>query len=133
MSAGGGAWPPTDVPVIDEEALDAIREVQDAGAPDLVAETAALFFDDTPRRIAELHQASAAGDATGLRRCSHSIKGSSWLLGLMRLGRACELLEADGAEGRVEHAPLWVGRIVVEYELASRALRGAVEAGAVGS
>ncbi len=118
-------WPPAGVPVLEETALDAIREVQEAGAPDLIAETVALFESSTPPRIASLRQALASGDSQAIRASAHAIKGSCWLLGLLRLGKACEALEQDGAEDRQEHAPAWLERIEMEYQLAVTALRRA--------
>ncbi|MEO7985432.1 MAG: hypothetical protein ABI766_02780 [Gemmatimonadales bacterium] len=49
--------------------------------------------------------------------------------GLTWLGRACEVLEQEGAGGRLDDAPMLVSRSVAEYELASLALRRAVRAG----
>lgn len=123
-------WPPIGIPILDESALDAIREVQEAGAPDLVGETVGLFLSSVPERLAALERAVASRDSQGIRNNGHAIKGSSWLLGLMRLGKVCEVIEQGGAEGTLEHAPLWLDRVGEEYRLACDALRrveGAVE------
>jgi HPt (histidine-containing phosphotransfer) domain-containing protein len=115
-------WPPTDVAILDESALEAIREVQEAGAPDLIAETVELFLGTTPERLAALKVAVAAGDATGIRAMGHAIKGSCLLLGLTRLGKACEVMELSGAEGKLDSTPLWLDRIESELALATERL-----------
>lgn len=129
MSAEPTAWPPAGMTVLDETALAAIREVQEARAPDLIEETVALFVASTPERLAALEHAVAAGDSSAIRSSAHAIKGSCWLLGLTRLGKACEALELDGARGRTQHAGCWLERIQMEYELATGALRHLTGAG----
>lgn len=123
MSLELSAWPPAGMPVLDEAALEPIREVQEAGAPDLIEETVALFLASTPERLAALRRAVASGDTSAIRSSGHAIKGSCWLLGLTRLGKACEALEVDSVRQRLEHANCWLERIETEYELATDALR----------
>ncbi len=115
-------WPPAMVPILDESALEAIREVQEAGAPDLIAETVELFLGTTPERLEGLRAAVASGDAMAIRAFGHSIKGSCLLLGLNRLGKACEMMERSGAEGKLETTPLWLDRIEGELSLATERL-----------
>jgi HPt (histidine-containing phosphotransfer) domain-containing protein len=122
MSAELASWPPANVAILDETALEAIREVQEAGTPDLIEETVALFVTSTPDRLAELEKAVTTSDAAAIRNAAHAVKGSCWLLGLTRLGKACEALELEGAHGRLENSGRWIERIRAEYELAVRAL-----------
>jgi HPt (histidine-containing phosphotransfer) domain-containing protein len=115
-------WPPAEVDILDESALEAIREVQEAGAPCLVAETVELFLGTTPERLTALRAAVAVGDAKTIRAMGHAIKGSCLLLGLVRLGKACEMMEQSGAEGTLETTPLWLARIESELALATERL-----------
>lgn len=115
-------WPPTDVAILDEAALEAIREVQEAGAPDLLAETVELFLGTTPERLEGLRAAVASGDAKAIRGFGHAIKGSCLLLGLARLGKACDMMEQSGADGKLETTPLWLDRIESELSLATERL-----------
>jgi HPt (histidine-containing phosphotransfer) domain-containing protein len=115
-------WPPAEMAVLDESALEAIREVQEAGAPDLIAETVELFLGTTPVRLTTLRTAVAAGDATAIRAMGHAIKGSCLLLGLTRLGKACEMMERSGVEGNLDTTPLWLDRIESELALATERL-----------
>jgi HPt (histidine-containing phosphotransfer) domain-containing protein len=126
MTRPSGGERHSDVPVLDDDALAAIRAVQDAGAPGLLEEMAALFFGEGPKRLAGLEEALALRDGAALRRCSHTLKGSCLALGLTRLGHACEVLEQEGAGGRLDDAPMLVSRIVAEYEIGAMALRRAV-------
>lgn len=123
MSTHLVAWPPVGIAVLDDSVLDSIREVQEAGAPDLIQETVALFLVSTPERVTALEQAVAKSDSDAIRTSAHAIKGSCWLLGLTRLGKACEALEVEAIRGRLEDASEWLVRIQAEYELATRALR----------
>jgi histidine phosphotransfer protein HptB len=115
-------WPPAGIDILDESALEAIREVQEAGAPCLVAETVELFLGTTPERMTSLKAAVAAGDARTIRAMGHAIKGSCLLLGLARLGQACEMMERSGAEGTLDSTPLWLDRIESELALATERL-----------
>jgi HPt (histidine-containing phosphotransfer) domain-containing protein len=115
-------WPPAEIDILDESALEAIREVQEAGAPCLIAETVELFLGTTPERLAALRTAVAAGDARTIRAMGHAIRGSCLLLGLARLGMACEMMERSGADGKLETTPLWLDRIEQELALATERL-----------
>jgi two-component system sensor histidine kinase/response regulator len=46
------------------------------GDAELLREIAALFLDDYPKVMADLHDAAARGDASTVERTAHSLKGS---------------------------------------------------------
>jgi HPt (histidine-containing phosphotransfer) domain-containing protein len=46
------------------------------GDAELLHEIACLFLDDYPKVIADLHAAAARGDASGVERTAHNLKGS---------------------------------------------------------
>lgn len=46
------------------------------GDAELLREIAALFLEDYPKVMADLHDAAARGDASGVERTAHSLKGS---------------------------------------------------------
>jgi CheY-like chemotaxis protein len=89
--------PPTgsDAPeeAVDARALTALRDLQGAGRPDLLAELIAVYLRDTPPRLAALHDAVARVDAEALRREAHGLKGSSSQLGAVQVARLCTELE----------------------------------------
>src|SRR5205085_8469495 len=57
---------------VDARALAALRDLQGAGRPDLLAELIAVYLRDTSPRLAALHEAVAHADAEALRRAAHS-------------------------------------------------------------
>ncbi|MFL5494134.1 MAG: Hpt domain-containing protein [Gemmatimonadales bacterium] len=116
-------WLSGGTPVLDETALATLRGLQEPGQPDFLLEITTVFLADTGRRIRELEAAIARADAIAVHRAAHAIKGGAWTIGAMRLGQACAALEKDGAAGRLDDAWLWVGRIAVEFELVSTAIR----------
>jgi CheY-like chemotaxis protein len=74
-------------------ALTALRDLQGAGRPDLLAELIAIYLRDTPPRLAALHEAVARTDAEALRREVHSLKGSSSQIGAVQIAHLCTDLE----------------------------------------
>jgi HPt (histidine-containing phosphotransfer) domain-containing protein len=116
-------WPPAGTPVLDETALAIIRDLQEPGQPDLLLEITTAFLVDARRGIGEIEAAIARSEAAEVNATAHAIKGGAWVIGAMRLGQACAALEKDGAAGRLDDARVWVGRIAVELELVSTAVR----------
>jgi HPt (histidine-containing phosphotransfer) domain-containing protein len=80
---------------VDARALAALRDLQGAGRPDLLAEVIAVYLRDTPARLAALHEAVARTDAEALRRAAHSLKGSSSQIGAVQVARLCADLEGQ--------------------------------------
>jgi HPt (histidine-containing phosphotransfer) domain-containing protein len=84
------------------------------GDVELLREIAALFLEECPRALLEIHQAVAGGDATKLENAAHSLKGSVANFGasaavaaafrLEQMGRAQQLLEAPEALRALEQA-----------------------------
>jgi CheY-like chemotaxis protein len=85
--------PGTPNEVVDARALAALRDLQGAGRPDLLAELLAIYLRDTPPRLAALHEAVARADAAALRRAAHGLKGSSSQIGAVQVARLCTDLE----------------------------------------
>ncbi|WP_439631769.1 response regulator [Gemmata sp.] len=71
----------------------------------LFADLAALFRAEGPRLLGELRGALLAGDAAGVRRNAHSLKGSSGYLGGAGVGTAAFRLEVLGEAGNLAAAP----------------------------
>src|SRR5437588_5560647 len=78
---------------VDARALAALRDLQGAGRPDLLAELSAVYLRDTPPRLAALHDAVARADAEVLRREVHGLKGSSSQIGAVQMAHLCTDLE----------------------------------------
>ena len=100
---------------INPRALDTIRRLPGPNAAALVNEVVGAYLADTPRRLAQMHAAAAAGDAEALRKTAHALKSSSANVGAEQLARLCRELETltrkeavDGAKPLLE---------VVEFEI----------------
>jgi CheY-like chemotaxis protein len=73
--------------------LAALRDLQGAGQPDILAELIAVYLRDTPPRLTALHEALARTDAEAVRREAHGLKGSSGQIGAVQVARLCADLE----------------------------------------
>jgi CheY-like chemotaxis protein len=94
--ANGGDRP------LDPEVLAGLREL---GDEELLAELAGMFFDDASSRLGELREAVEAGDAAGVGRVAHTLKGSSGNMGATRMSEICAEIEESGASGDLARAP----------------------------
>ncbi len=90
--------------VIDRSALANLRELQEEGEPDIVAEVGGLFLKHTPDKISAIEQATEKGDAKGLQIAAHSLKSSSAYVGAMRLSAMSKELEQMGRSGELKGA-----------------------------
>jgi two-component system, sensor histidine kinase and response regulator len=101
---------PTPEPSLDRQL--ALSRV--GGDLELLREIAALFLDECPRALLEIHQALEREDAVKLENAAHSLKGSVANFGasaavsaafrLEQMGRAQQLVEAPEALRALEHA-----------------------------
>jgi PAS domain S-box-containing protein len=80
--------------VLDREAL-----LARLGGSGMLAEVVQLFRADFPRVLAELRDAAANGDAEGLRRAAHTLKGTLGNLSAPAAVEAARRLETLGREG----------------------------------
>jgi CheY-like chemotaxis protein/HPt (histidine-containing phosphotransfer) domain-containing protein len=74
------------------------------GDRDLLREVAGLFFEDTPRLLAEVHNAITRGDGNALERSAHTLKGSVGNFGARVASEAAHRLEQMGRQGDFAHA-----------------------------
>jgi CheY-like chemotaxis protein len=82
----------------------------------LLAELAAAFVADCPRRVAELRAALGAQEATRLERAAHALKGAVATFGAARARELADALETRGRERRLTDAPALA--VELERELA---------------
>ncbi len=71
--------------VLDQSVLASLRELQDEGDPDIVAEVGGLFIKHSPDKVKAILEAAEKDDAKGLQLAAHSLKSSSAYIGAMRL------------------------------------------------
>lgn len=109
--------------ILDPNALDALRDLQDDGDDDLLGELIALFLEDSPARIAGMRDAIVREDWPALASWAHSLKGSCGSLGARHMAELCARLEHLGRSGggRSE-AELTFRELEAQYALVSEAL-----------
>jgi two-component system sensor histidine kinase/response regulator len=81
------------------EALDRI-----GGDEELLREVCEIFLEESPKLLKKLQQAVAAGDADGVVRAAHSLKGESSYLSASGTSRAARQLEEMGHNKDLSHA-----------------------------
>ena len=74
------------------------------GDHELLREVTALFFEDTPRLMADLGNAITRGDGKALERAAHTLKGSVGNFGARRASDLSLALEQMGRHGDFAHA-----------------------------
>jgi len=79
---------------LDPAVLDSLRQLNQEGEPDVLADVLGLFLADAPGRIEAIVVAASAGDAAALQRSAHALKGAAGAIGAKALQAACRELEA---------------------------------------
>ncbi|HRI80795.1 MAG TPA: Hpt domain-containing protein [Opitutaceae bacterium] len=110
-------------PVIDPQALDNLRALNPGDNDEFLRELAAIFLEDTPKRITELDASLAAGDSGIFTRAAHSIKGSAANLGAMRLRAAADKLEHYSRKEGLTAVDEMVAAIKAEFTQAAAELK----------
>ena len=72
------------------------RELQDTTGTDFVVELIGTFAEETPKMLAELRAAYAAGAADRFRRAAHSLKTNANTFGATAMGAQARELELGG-------------------------------------
>ena len=108
--------------VIDLQAIENLRALNPGDNDEFLREIAAIFFEDTPLRIAELDQSRLAGDVGKFTRAAHSIKGSSANLGAMALRAVAEQLEHDSRTLGLADVVPQIAQLKHEFERARSTL-----------
>jgi HPt (histidine-containing phosphotransfer) domain-containing protein len=98
-TATAGAAPAPEAP-FDGAALQERVE----GDVELLREIIALFLEDSPRLIEDVRAAVAAGDAAGLKRAAHTLKGAAANFGAAPVVAVALELELMGRTGNLSGA-----------------------------
>jgi HPt (histidine-containing phosphotransfer) domain-containing protein len=108
--------------VIDRSVLASLRELQDEGDPDIVAEVGGLFIKHSPDKVNAIVQSVENGDAKSLHMAAHSLKSSSAYVGAMRLSALAKELELMGRSNSLEGAKELAQKLKNEFMLVMTAL-----------
>jgi CheY-like chemotaxis protein/HPt (histidine-containing phosphotransfer) domain-containing protein len=122
VTADGNNGSP-DEPVINQEALDNIRQCQCPGKPDLLEKIVSLYMNDSPGQLNALRSALDLGDAQQVRMHAHRFKSGSANLGALHLAGLCEQLEDMGCNNELEGARSLLNRVEAEFRAVSVALQ----------
>jgi PAS domain S-box-containing protein len=74
------------------------------GDEELLRDLCHIFLEESPKLMLKLQQAVAAGDADGVMRAAHSLKGETSYLGANRTSRAARELEEMGRDQNLSQA-----------------------------
>jgi HPt (histidine-containing phosphotransfer) domain-containing protein len=107
---------------IDDKVLDALRQLQREGRPDIVPQVIRLFFKGAVDLLRDLDNGAATGDATLLHRASHALKSASANVGAMMLSSRCKELEMRAKSGAVADAVRIVEEIRENYRTVEASL-----------
>ena len=121
------------VPEFDLAKIAALRELQEPGEDDFVAELIDHLVGDMPGRLDALVQAVQGDDARKVERLSHSLKSSCANLGLMRMSRICQHMERRAAAGGLEGAAALADQLRREFTAVLPLLHAERDRGAAGS
>ncbi|MCA9669642.1 MAG: Hpt domain-containing protein [Myxococcales bacterium] len=80
-------------PTLDPKVLGDFAEMLGADGPAVVDELIDTYLDDTPKRIADVDEATGARDLERLRRAAHTLKSSSASVGALKLSQMSATLE----------------------------------------
>jgi two-component system sensor histidine kinase/response regulator len=102
-------------PALDAAVLESLRQLNQAGQPDIVREVLTVFLADAPIRVAAIDDAIRAGEGQSLQRAAHALKGASGSIGAVALQTCCRELEEIGKAGALDGAPELGRRIQEEF------------------
>ena len=78
---------------------------------ELLQEVVGLFLDDYPKTLREIQAALTTGDASGVERYAHSLKGSVSTFGAKDVFESALALEKLGRSGDLSCAPEAVAKL----------------------
>jgi PAS domain S-box-containing protein len=107
---------------LDENILNAVRELQVTGDPDFLTELIDLYLRESTKQMESLRKAIVDNDFSNLRRMAHNLKGASGNLGAMVLMGYCNELEELTERGDMDVVRGYLPRIELEYARVRTAL-----------
>lgn len=112
--------------VLEGNVLATLREIEQEGEPDFVAELAQMFLRDARVRFGELREAADAGTSESLRRTAHTLKGSCSNMGAARMAEVCAALQQAGERGDQAQSSELLVRLEAELDRVRAALQSEV-------
>lgn len=103
------------LPLLDPEAIENLRAINPDDGGAFLCELIDIFLDDTPKRLAEIDEALAAGHAENFTRAAHSIKGSAGNFGATQFATMARDLESLGKAGDLAQARAGIPALQAEF------------------
>ncbi len=116
--------------VLDEEALQRLRELDPKGQNHLLERVLRAFESSVLRLASQLREARQRGDMQAIRHVAHTMKSSSASIGAMRLSRLCAEIEAAVRQEAADGLPALLDQVDLEFNVVLQAvqpLRGTPE------
>ncbi len=111
-----------DLPIIDQAALQQVRDLQPPGAPDLLDRLVKLFRSSSSVQVATLQHAADTANAGVLGDTAHALKSAAANLGARQLAALAASLETAARAGNVEEAASLVTQLTEAHQAAVAAL-----------
>jgi HPt (histidine-containing phosphotransfer) domain-containing protein len=115
--------PMSTVPIINPDAIQALRELSPDGDGAFLQELIAIYLTDTPKQLALLEEALARQDAIVVTRAAHTIKGSSGNFGADDFATLARQIETEGKANNLAAAAALVPEFKRRFDQVAAALK----------
>ena len=112
---------PLPVEVLDPQMVEQLRQLEGTG--DLLHELFDTYLTDAGARITAIRTAVDAGDARGLGRAAHALKGSSISVGAGRVAAISERLEEGAGDAHANGTAHLIEQLDEEYTRIQNAMK----------
>jgi CheY-like chemotaxis protein/HPt (histidine-containing phosphotransfer) domain-containing protein len=109
--------------ILDQNALDSIRDLQSEIDSNLLNELIELFLSEGPKLIENIEKAISTNDSKAIQFAAHRLKGSSAYLGVIKVRSLCSEMEEQSREYELNNLSLLLPQLKTEYRRAALALR----------
>ena len=112
----------SDSSILDPNALDSIRQLQEPGGPYLLGKVVSLYLETSQELLEKLRAAIDKTDAKALAEAAHALKSSSANVGATVLAELCKQLETMGRQDDIDGASSLLDQLNAEYHRVVEAL-----------
>ena len=114
---------PASPPVLDEEALQRLRELDPSGQNHLLERVLRAFEGSLLRLAPQLREARQRDDTQGIRHVVHTLKSSAASVGALRLSRLCAEIENLVRQEAPAGLPALLDDVDHEFDVVLQALQ----------